>query len=596
MAKIPLFANWTWRLPLPKPFDSVAFSYSTTYWSKYCSTSTKKATLHASVLQAILSYMDMDTSLTPSAASENAIGTQGEKLIAEYQSRTGEIHVVVFNKKNGKFNVGRYEDISSNPRIYSLKDGSNTGSALFFALMPEALTDDEFREYYDILGKCKNDGYPDMDKAEQAAYILCDNLYRRIEGADLLTNAGIRISIPATGNLPQLTPLNLNKGAYSPSSVLFGTFRILTAPSAASGAVISMNKNDFQNHFKFSDRTFTPREELLIPALADWYIIPPEVVSICKHAQMTTNGNQPMRNFMLRGSAGTGKTEGAKAIAAGLGLPYMYYTCSANTEIYDFLGQMLPETNPSDTLHGDYPTLEDILMDPPSAYKKLTGIYEESISDSEVYEKLKEVMSADARLQSEQTSAGQRFCYVETPLITAIRNGYLIEIQEPTVIANPGVLVGLNALLDRCASITLVTGEVIHRHPDTVIVVTTNNNYAGCRDMNQSVISRMNLIIDMEDPDTDTLAERAMKVTGCTDKAAVAGMAETLRDINERCRETMVNDGSCGVRELISWVQSYMVCGSILDSAKYTVLSSVSSDPDNRADILSSCLEQKYAA
>ena len=315
MAKIPLFANWTWRLPLPKPFDTVAFSYSTSYWSKYCSTSTKKATLHASVLQAILSYMEMDTSLTPASTSENAIGTQGEKLIAEYQSRTDEIHVVVFNKKNGKFNVGRYEDISSTPRIYTLKDGSNTGSALFFALMPEALTDDEFQEYYGILGKCKNDGYSDMDKAEQAAYILCDNLYRRIEGADLLTDAGIRLSIPATGNLPQLTPLNLNKGAYSPNSVLFGAFRILTTPSAGSGTVVSINKNDFHNNFKFTDRTFTPREELLIPTLADWYIIPPEIVSICRHAQMTTNGNQPMRNFMLRGSAGTGKTEGAKAIA-----------------------------------------------------------------------------------------------------------------------------------------------------------------------------------------------------------------------------------------------------------------------------------------
>jgi len=69
-------------------------------------------------------------------------------------------------------------------------------------------------------------------------------------------------------------------------------------------------------------------------------------------------------------------------------------------------------------------------MDPPSAYKKLTGIYEESISDSEVYEKLKETMSADAKLQSEQASPGQRFRYVETPLITAIKNGYLIEIQE----------------------------------------------------------------------------------------------------------------------------------------------------------------------
>lgn len=89
-------------------------------------------------------------------------------------------------------------------------------------------------------------------------------------------------------------------------------------------------------------------------------------------------------------------------------------------------------------------------------------------------------MAQDAKALMEDNASGQRFRYVETPLITAIRNGYVIEIQEPTVIANPGVLVGLNALLDRCASVTLTTGEVIHRHPDTVVVVTTNNNYAGC--------------------------------------------------------------------------------------------------------------------
>ena len=128
------------------------------------------------------------------------------------------------------------------------------------------------------------------------------------------------------------------------------------------------------------------------------------------------------------------------------------------------------------------------------------------------------------------------------------------------------------------------------------MVVTTNNNYAGCRDMNQSVISRMNLIMDMEEPDVDTLTERTMKVTGCTDKAVVSNMAASIQEISERCRETMINDGSCGVRELISWVQSYMVCGNALEAAKYTVLSSVSSDPENRADILSSCLEQKFAA
>lgn len=595
MAKVQLFANWTWKVGLPEPFDKVASNVSTGHYSSYCTVTTKKSTLHSSLLSAVLAYMEMDTSLTPGSSSESAIGTQGDKIVAEYQSRTGEIHVVVFNKKNGKFNVGRFDSVGASPKVYSLKDGGNFGTALFFALIPEALRDDEFRENYDILGACKNDGYTDMEKAETAAYILCDNLYRRIESADTLPTAGIKLIIPTTGNLPQLTALNLSKNTYSPSSVLFGNFRILTG-TAAPAAAVSINNDDFVKHYPLSDRVLTPKEELMVPRIEDWYVIPPEIVTICKHAKMTTAGSQPMRNFMMRGPAGTGKTEGAKAIAAGLGLPYLYYTCSANTEIYDFLGQMLPETDEKPQDGREYPTLTDIQMDPPSAYKKLTGNYDETITDAEVYDKLLEVMAQDAKALMEDNASGQRFRYVETPLITAIRNGYVIEIQEPTVIANPGVLVGLNALLDRCASVTLTTGEVIHRHPDTVVVVTTNNNYAGCRDMNQSVISRMNLIMDMEEPDVDTLTERTMKVTGCTDKSAVADMAASIQEISERCRETMITDGSCGVRELISWVQSFMVCGNIMEAARYTVLSSVSSDPENRADILTSCLEQKFAA
>lgn len=595
MAKIPLFANWTWKLSIPEPFDSLASNVSTTHYSTYCTVANKKSTLHGPLLSAVLAYMEMDTTLTPGSTSESAIGTQGEKTVVEYASRTKEIHVVVLNKKNGKFQAGRYEDVTGSPRLYSLKDGNNTGTALFFALMPEALTDDEFRENYDLLGKCKNDGFSDMDEAAKAAFILCDNLYRRIEGASTLSVGGISLNIPSTGNLSQLTTVNLNRNAYSPSSVLFGTFRILTG-RAASAAAAAVSRDDFVNKFPLSQRTLTPKEELMVPRIEDWYIIPPEVTMICRHAQMTTNGCQPMRNFMMRGPAGTGKTEGAKAIAAGLGLPYLYYTCSANTEIYDFLGQMLPDTDGKTPFDKEYPTLEDIQMDPPSAYMKLTGIYDETVTDAAVYDKLLEVMEQDAKAMASENTSGQHFRYVETPLITAIRNGYVIEIQEPTVIANPGVLVGLNALLDRCASITLTTGEVIKRHPDTVVVVTTNNNYAGCRDMNQSVISRMNLIIDMEEPDVDTLTERTMKVTGCTDKAVVSNMAASIQEISERCRETMINDGSCGVRELISWVQSYMVCGNALEAARYTVLSSVSSDPENRADILSSCLEQKFAA
>lgn len=593
MAKTPLFQNWSWKRTLPEPFDKED-AVSTASYSKYCIGSTKKATLHSAALSAILAYMDMDTAVTPGSTSECAYGTQGEKLVAEYQSRTGEIHAVIFNKTNRKFVAGRFDiaDPSANTKVYSIKDSGNTGTALFFALLPLALKDLEFKEQYDKLASCKQAGYPDMETADEAAYILCDNLYRRIENADNLGNDGIKIVVPPTGNIQQITPLNLTKGTYSPTSVLFGTFRIFK-PGSSVAASIHIDKDHFSGKYSFSSRTFSPKEQMQIPKLEDWYIIPPEVDSICKHIQLTTAGTQPMRNFLLRGPAGTGKTEAAKAIAAGLGLPYLFYTCSANTEIFDLLGQMLPDTNSSAcSLPEEYPSLMDIQMDPPSAFYKLTGQYQEGITDGEVYDKLVETITLRAKQkETDSNQNGQHFRYVETPLIEAIRKGYVIEIQEPTVIANPGVLVGLNGLLDRCASVVLPTGEVVRRHPDTVVIVTTNINYAGCRDLNQSIISRMNLVIDLDEPDMDTLVNRVTKITGCTDTSVVAEMAKAVTEISEHCRETMISDGSCGVRELISWVQSYMVCGDIREAAHYTILPSATADAISRAEVEESCLD-----
>ena len=93
--------------------------------------------------------------------------------------------------------------------------------------------------------------------------------------------------------------------------------------------------------------------------------------------QRTTGTTQPMRNFLLRGPAGTGKTESAKAIAAGLQLPIPILPVRPTREIFDFLGQILPDIEgmPSQKIHPhcQLPTLEDIQMDPASAYYSLTG-------------------------------------------------------------------------------------------------------------------------------------------------------------------------------------------------------------------------------
>ena len=241
----------------------------------------------------------------------------------------------------------------------------------------------------------------------------------------------------------------------------------------------------------------------------------------------------------------------------------------------------------------DLPSLQDIQMDPASAYCAMTGEYREDVTDSDVFDKLLEVMAMRAKAE-QPAQARQSFRYVDTPFVQALRRGYVVEIQEPTVIANPGVMVGLNSLLDRCNSITLPTGEVIERHPDCVVIVTTNIGYEGCRDMNQSVLSRMNLIIDFDQPDTATMANRVIKLTGCTDKGAVRQMVGCVGEIIRCCREKSITDGNCGMRELIAWVQSFMVTHDILAAAKYTVLSAVSGDPENREEILSSCLLPRF--
>ena len=122
-----------------------------------------------------------------------------------------------------------------------------------------------------------------------------------------------------------------------------------TARVTVGKATTLVEHEDFVGKYEFGKRSFNAVEQSLIPTLPAWYIIPDEVVDICKHAQLTTGKPMQMRNFLLRGPAGTGKTMGAKAIAAGLNLPYMKYTCSAGTEIFDFVGMIFPDSDSSST-------------------------------------------------------------------------------------------------------------------------------------------------------------------------------------------------------------------------------------------------------
>ena len=578
-----LFQKHLWGLTLPEPFDNVPDRKSTVFLSKYNSNHPSKSTLYAPLLRAIIAYANLQYESENGGTSKCAIGMQGDDVvIAEYESNVRT--AVVFLKKQGKFIAASADNSGiGNFSPYLLGPNGKSGSALFYALMPVLLEDKEFEENYDKFYEQLKLGYPYLELVYEVGFKMCDNVYRRIELGNMST-VGIEIDIPATNNIALLTPLAIQSGVYNPDTIIYGNYSIFKAEKIKKEHE-TVKPEDFIGKYKLSDRNFTDKECSLVPKLPNWYQIPHEVENICKHIKETSASNMPIKNIMLRGPAGTGKTEAAKAIAAGLGLPFMFLTCSANTEVFDLIGQILPDMDASfkdDSL----PNFDDIMMDPGSVYCKLTGEYKEDANNQEVYELLVNKARANDNNQ-------KGFKYIETPLIKAIKYGYCVEIQEPAIISNPGVLVGLNGLLDKCESITLPTGEVIKRHPECVIVITTNTDYEGCKSMNQSVISRMNMIYDMDELSKIQLVNRVMSVTGCNNQSLVEQMADVVIDIAQKRKESMITDGSCGVREFIAWVQSTMLTNNPYESAMYTIIPLATADPECREELINSCLSTR---
>lgn len=601
---------------LPSPFDTIA-NKKIKVSSKYGDGTT--STLCGTVIKAVHAVCHcMDGS------GEGAVGIIDHRTAAEYKSSAGAdaYHLVVYDSNTGTLLASVYDSNMETFENYTLNSSGRDGAAVMMALFPMLMQDDEFKEIFEAYQDEVNAGYPHMDKATEYMALMCDNAYRRIKDDSCV--AHIKVNVDKAGNLMRVSQTHLDSGSFTPTTVLAGEFKIFaqTGPAQIYSATETIDHADFEGQYVLNKRTFTPQETMLIPKLPEWYIIPKEVVNICKHAKATTGKSMQMRNFLLRGPAGTGKTMGAKAIAAGLGLPYMKYTCSANTEIFDFVGMIFPDSEDStgsaqldaerETLIQmgginyvnvsklmKLPDLDDMDYDPAGVYMALTGVENAAATAQDcmsiVLDRVTEKVRELSKTVKDKNSSGQTYRYVETDFVKALKHGYVIEIQEPSTIVQPGVLVGLNSLLEQSGSITLPTGEVIQRHPDAVVVVTTNTSYEGCRGMNQSVLDRMSLVRDVELPSPEVMAQRAMSVTGATDEYEVSKMVQVVNDLAEYCRKNSITDGSYGMRSLIDWIISSEITGDVYESALYTIISKATADELDREALISTVLEPIFA-
>ena len=396
--------------------------------------------------------------------------------------------------------------------------------------------------------------------------------------------------------------------------VIFGTPGVFTAP-ASSGATASniVVSGLTKGHYSVSTRQLTAEEDKMVPNMPSWYIFPKWTDTIAQKISLSGKFEKPIRSLLLVGPAGAGKTKGAQALAYLFGLPYTKITCSPDSSMFDFVGQLIPNTaagkgkSTEEALKDlGIPSFDDVEYDFEGSYEKLFGEKPGTYATpGDCYAEITRKMMASGN------SSASDFVYVESELIRALKNGWFVEIQEPTVIKRNSVLVGLNGLLEDDlseASITLMTGETIKRHPDAIVCMTTNKEYDGCNNIQQSVLSRMQVVRKLGNPAPSVMAERCAKETGFPAAGLLLKMSEMISSINTYCNENDITDGVCGPRELSNWAKEAMLNASmergdwktvedidVIRAAFPTLLSKASQTDEDVESIISGCFQNMFS-
>ena len=238
-------------------------------------------------------------------------------------------------------------------------------------------------------------------------------------------------------------------------------------------------------------------------------------------------GEMKISTVLLEGDAGSGKTQLAKALSADFNLPYTKVTCFADMDKSDVLGSILPvlsEKDKSDTIE---------------------------------------------------------YHYYPSEIVRAYENGWLLEIQEPTVIRDAAVLMALNSALEPDGSLNLPT-RIAHRHPDFIAVITTNRGYNGYRPLNEALRDRVQHAEKLDLPPKAVMMERAKAKTGYQSENVLSLLAETIMLLDETARANAIK-GVAGMRSYIFWVDAVASGAPVRSTLYHKVLYKITTDPQELA-------------
>lgn len=483
------------------------------------------------------------------------------------------------------------------------------GTAVLLGIMGWLVEDEEFRERYEAMipymayadddphwGEISNGELENLNAFAFDLAKITDNVYRRIQGNGTLA----RLYLPETND--EILGLTQNELKIK-TTPLIGTPLYFATQQVLQGG----NVTEFDLGAKLSKE-----ERRKVPQFDKSVVFPEWVRTTAMYIKGSSKYAEPIRTCYFVGPAGCGKTVGSTMLANMLGIPYDHITCHPDMEIFDFLGQIFPNTSPRTRItFGDVreemglPTIEEVTMDPESSYIRI--FREEMPAGTETVDIIDALVNKVNAEVSERL-ATKDYTYVEGVLTKAIRNGWLCEVQEIGIVKRPGVAVGLNALLETGENnfIQLPTGEHIEKHPNTVIVFTSNDEYEGTCNLNQSVLSRMGHVLYFQNATVDEMVKRTIsKVPDFYSKSELKKMAKIIENINNYCHEQGIDDGVCGQRELNNWaiqimcqLEDYGLTEAtpeiIRETCQTAVLNKVAQNEEDIIAVATACVTQEY--
>lgn len=393
-------------------------------------------------------------------------------------------------------------------------------------------------------------------------------------------------------------------------------------------------------------------EKKMVAKLGTSYVVDENLKRVAKMIKRDWHSDVDLApNIILEGDAGSGKTAGTKFFSCVWGIPRTKMTMSPTMESSNLIGAFFPvfndvtewdvndedrnalkalekhlmsgcvpgsdvppkkgdlektmrialsEKNARDVICRAYglPSLEEALIDADSAWKRLGNDSPTPSIEDVVEQTTTAANTAVGRLINiicENEVAGNvSYKFIYSELMKAFERGWLCEIQEASSIMRPGVLTELNSLLEKNGRIELPNGKYIYRHPDTIIVFTTNRDYCGNYELNESLRDRCIVGLGMDKPTPDVMAARAMAQTGFDNPVVARAAAEIVSMVSDEAAAKGIR-GNFGMRSLLAWMRDLADGDFSVETFSLRVIQKMTTRPDERV-ILEEIFQNNFRA